>query len=156
MASRLWKLTRQWRYADAPEHDQHEREDDDQREDTHDMDPARRVVAVGLVVHGLFTSFCPPAEILASRRPIPFRGGLLGYITGDLGAFHDPEVAFRAGPESLKRLPVSFALVSRQRGVIAVKFYNDRSLLQSSLVGLNLARGHGQEAPAECLACRHC
>jgi hypothetical protein len=44
---------------------------------------------------------------------------------------------------------VSLAFVSRQRDVIAVEFDNDSQLLQSGFVGLNLARGRGQKAPAE-------
>src|SRR5262249_55700323 len=66
-----------------------------------------------------------------------------------LRTFHDAEVALRAGAECLKRLLVSLAFVSRPGDVIAVEFDKDRRLLQSSLVGLHLARGHGQKARAE-------
>jgi hypothetical protein len=67
----------------------------------------------------------------------------------DLHTFNDPEVAFGTGAERLKRILVSFAFVSRQRNVIAVKLHNDRPLLQSSFVGFNVAGGHSQEARAE-------
>jgi hypothetical protein len=66
-----------------------------------------------------------------------------------LRPFNDAVVAFRAGAECLKRLLVSLAFVSRQRDVIAVELDNDSPLLQSGFVGLNLARGPGQKAPAE-------
>ena len=67
----------------------------------------------------------------------------------DLHTFNDPVVAFRTGAERLKRLLVSLAFVSRQRDVITVKFNDDRPLLQSSFMGLNLACGQGQKASAE-------
>src|SRR5262245_54879385 len=66
-----------------------------------------------------------------------------------LHTFHDAEVALRAGAECLKRLLVSLAFVSRPGDVIAVEFDKDRRLLQSGFVGLHLARGHRQKAPAE-------
>jgi hypothetical protein len=49
-------------------------------------------------------------------------------------------------PEALL---VSRAFVRRAGDVIAVEFDNDRRLLQSDFVGLQLARRHGQKAPAE-------
>src|SRR5262245_45339424 len=66
-----------------------------------------------------------------------------------LRTFHDAEVPLRAGAECLKRLLVSLAFVSRPGDVIAVEFDKDRRLLQSGFVGLHLAGGHGQKAPAE-------
>src|SRR5215831_11318688 len=66
-----------------------------------------------------------------------------------LHTFHDADGALRAGAECLKRLLVSLAFVSRPGDVIAVEFDKDRRLLQSGFVGLHLARGHGQKAPAE-------
>ena len=44
-----------------------------------------------------------------------------------LRAFHDAEVAFCAGAECPKRLLVCLAFVSRQGGVVAVKFNNVQS-----------------------------
>src|SRR5262245_40864936 len=46
-----------------------------------------------------------------------------------LRAFHDAEVAIRAGAKCLKRPLVSLAFVSRAGDVIAVEFDNDRRLL---------------------------
>ena len=66
-----------------------------------------------------------------------------------LRTFNDPVVAFRTGAERVKRLLISLAFVSRQRGVIAFEFDNDSPLLQSSFVGLNLARAASQKVPAE-------
>jgi hypothetical protein len=51
--------------------------------------------------------------------------------------------------ECLKRLLVSLAFVRCDSGVEAVEFDNDRPLLQSGFVGLNLARGPGHKTPAE-------
>jgi len=73
-----------------------------------------------------------------------------------LRTFNDAVVALRGGAECLKRLLVSHAFVSRPRDVVAVEFDNDSPLLSSGYVGLNLARGPGQKAPAECLNRRHC
>jgi hypothetical protein len=42
-----------------------------------------------------------------------------------LGTFNDAIAAFRAGGKCLKRLLVSLAFVSRQRGIIAVEFDDD-------------------------------
>src|SRR5262249_26773843 len=67
----------------------------------------------------------------------------------ELRTLNDAVVAFRAGAKRLKRLLVSLAFVSRQRGVITVEFDNDRPLLQSRFAGLNLACGLGQKASPE-------
>jgi len=67
----------------------------------------------------------------------------------DLHTFNDAVVAFRAGAESLKRLFVSLTFVGRQRDIVAVEFDNHSPQLQSGFVGLNLARGPGQKAPAK-------
>ena len=64
-------------------------------------------------------------------------------ISFDLQTFDDAVVAFRAGAECLKRLLVSLAFVSCQRGVIVVEFDNDSAKPQSGFMGLNLTRGPG-------------
>ena len=65
-----------------------------------------------------------------------------------LNTFKDAKVTFRARTECLKRLLVRLAFVCRERDIIAIKFDDDSPLLQSSLVGLNLACGQGQKASA--------
>ena len=80
---------------------------------------------------------------------MPLRGHAPPQTHRRLHTFHDAEVALRAGAECLKRLLVSLAFVSRQCDVIAVEFDDDGPLRQSGFVGLNLARGRGQKAPAE-------
>jgi hypothetical protein len=66
-----------------------------------------------------------------------------------LRTLDDAKVAFRAGSECLKRLLVRLAFMSREGDLIAVEFDENRPLLQSGFVGLNLARGSGQQARAE-------
>src|SRR5258707_616946 len=67
---------------------------------------------------------------------------------GDLRAFDDSKVAFRAGTERLKRLLVSLAFAGRKRDLIAVELHKNRPQPQSGIVRLNLARGRGRSRVA--------
>src|SRR5215831_4086931 len=73
-----------------------------------------------------------------------------------LQTLDDPDVANCARTEGLKRLPISLALMRREGDCVALELDEYHPLLQSGFVGLDLARRHGQEAPAERLDRRNC
>ena len=75
-------------------------------------------------------------------------------LVGSLRALHNTEVALCAGPECPKRVFVNLAFVGRERNLIAVELDENRRLLQSGFVRVNLACEASQKAAAEALNCR--
>jgi hypothetical protein len=75
-----------------------------------------------------------------NRHPISYmkRFGLRG-----LNSLDDAKVAFVSGAKRLERFSVGLTFISREGGLIAGKFDQNRPLLQSGLVRLNPAGGAG-------------